>query len=665
MSHSTRKTPDDYHELAASRGYVWLWPEVTTTKSKTSWACLLNHTWETSFSSLLAGHGCHSCSQVSKAKKMNLKEEGYHALACSRGFVCLGPIPINSRSATSWKCDKDHTWQVSYGGIRAGAGCPECGQLSAAAAMRLNQDDYEAVAAQFGIKFIGPLPTSALMKTGWECVRGHRWDAPINWIQQGYLCKKCSTLENSRSGTLSELEFDELAAKFAFVRIGPPVSDKGSPTRLRCTQQHEWSASYHSLKKGWGCPECGGTRQAKKRAKLLDSDYHELARVRGFEWLGPPVPNNQTKTNWRCSLGHAWSASYAKIHIGRGCPQCAITSSAASRRRSDEDYNSLAASRGYRWLGEPFPKNNKDKTRWSCTEGHVWLVSFGKILAGRGCPECSRETAAVKQRLSEDDYLKLASRRNFRWIGPKPSNRQAKTWWCCPVEHSWEASFANVHLGRGCPICGRESMKSALRSKDSEYEAFAETRGWTWIGPSVPNSATKTEWLCQKAHKVFSALSWLKDGNGCAHCADMVNGAKVSAIQRKLAVLLHGELNVAEGNFSIDVGIKRGDTQIAIEYDSWYYHGDRLEADRRKTKVLLERGWKVLRIRSNALLPEIEDLLKVIEDFAASKRTVHILTLSDWGHGPTFQRIRLAATLITDSVSSADLLVIDQAAGPE
>jgi len=53
----------------------------------------------------------------------------------------------------------------------------------------------------------------------------------------------------------------------------------------------------------------------------------------------------------------------------------------------------------------------------------------------------------------------------------------------------------------------------------------------------------------------------------------------------------------------------RASQQLIVEYDSYYWHksADALTQDKRKTKVLEEAGWTVLRVREEPL-PKIGSL---------------------------------------------------------
>lgn len=56
--------------------------------------------------------------------------------------------------------------------------------------------------------------------------------------------------------------------------------------------------------------------------KKYPIDYHELATIRNFEWLGPAVKRTDEKTSWQCTCGYIWGATYSNISQGKGCPSC-------------------------------------------------------------------------------------------------------------------------------------------------------------------------------------------------------------------------------------------------------------------------------------------------------------------------------------------------------
>jgi very-short-patch-repair endonuclease len=122
-------------------------------------------------------------------------------------------------------------------------------------------------------------------------------------------------------------------------------------------------------------------------------------------------------------------------------------------------------------------------------------------------------------------------------------------------------------------------------------------------------------------------------GSGCHVCGQRVNGKLVSQPQRTLAQRIGGELNHPFGRRCIDVAVVREGVRIAVEYDAWYYHGGRQDADAERDRELIAAGWRVLRVRSAYLVPSRNKLEATLARLVAGETRVEI-TLGDWGVGP-------------------------------
>lgn len=198
--------------------------------------------------------------------------------------------------------------------------------------------------------------------------------------------------------------------------------------------------------------------------RKTEQDYHDLASSRGFEWLGPYTGSVINKTNWRCSKGHEWSATYSSIgNTGTGCQVC-------SERvpKTVQDYHDLAKSRGLEWLG-PHPGNANKSSTWICLKKHTWPGRYNDIRVGVGCPHCAGNVPK-----NELDYHDLAQNRNFKWVGKMPKGTDHKTRWQCPRGHKWSATYHNVNSGSGCPGCrtfkGPVLIAKTLQSIGIDFE---------------------------------------------------------------------------------------------------------------------------------------------------------------------------------------------------
>jgi very-short-patch-repair endonuclease len=467
--------------------------------------------------------------------------------------------------------------------------------------------DYHALAEKRGFRWLGPEVPNNKAKTGWQCGEGHRWEARYNDILTGSGCPFCAG-----KAPKVPTDYHALAEKRGFRWTGPEVPNNRTKTGWECEQGHQWEATYSNIHRGTGCPHCAGL------APKAPAHYRALAEQRGFRWLGPEVPNIDTKTWWKCEEGHRWEARYHDIDRGTGCPSCA-----GVIPKTPEDYHALAERRGFRWLG-PEALNIHSKTSWECEEGHRWQARYHDIQQGRGCPVCADRVPKTPA-----DYHSLAEERGFLWLGPEALDTKGNTWWECEEGHRWETDYNHIQRGRGCPFCAGLAPRTP-----ADYHALAEERDFRWLGPEVPNIHTRTAWECAEGHQWEAVYNSIRRGTGCPVCLDLVHGTQVSQVQRDLCEMVAGELNRPFERYNIDVALERSGVPIAVEYDSWYWHAGREEDDAQRDERMIAAGWRVLRVRSNAQLPTRQQLDEAIDCLLEGESQLEIV-LDDWGVGPT------------------------------
>ena len=484
--------------------------------------------------------------------------------------------------------------------------------------------DYQALAKRLGWTWTGQFPKNTNEPTDWVCSRRHTIARSYsvlssklrNTLGQEMRCAVCWREDQGTVQRHAPEAYHALAAEHGYVWLGPEVNGALERTAWECGLGHRWSGRYNDIQQGHGCRFCAAQRKAAK-ARRQPGEYYALAAQRGYTWLGPEVKRNKEKTHWLCAAGHAIFASFNQITTGRSCKECS-----GLAPKTAQDFLDLAASRGFKCIGRNVV-NTGAETMWECAEGHRWSTSYNSIQQGSGCPCC----AGVATKVS-DDYSRLAGEAGLVWLGPVPANSKGTTRWRCPEGHLVQKSFNAVQACNGCLECSGLAPKSP-----TDYHELASKRGFEWLGRDAPNTHTSTLWRCSKGHEWEAAYTTIHQGHGCPQCLDLVNGKLVSKAQRRICTMVDGELNAPLGRHRIDVAKTVDDIRIAIEYDSWFFHGKKEENDRAKDEVLLNDGWRVLRIRSNRLVPSKCQLDEAIEQLVDGDTYLDIV-LDDWGEGP-------------------------------
>lgn len=333
-----------------------------------------------------------------------------------------------------------------------------------------------------------------------------------------------------------------------------------------------------------------------------------------------PMALTNAKTNWRCPEGHEWEARYEALRRGQGCPHCA-----GNAQKTPYDYHALAVKQGFIWLG-PLVKSIHASTGWRCSQGHEWNCEYNSInSANTGCPVCAGNLPKTA-----NDYRALATSRGFEWLGPMSQSVHIATSWRCSSGHTWQAAYSNLSDGgTSCPYCANHVKKTP-----DDYHALAAERGIDWIGVVAPNTNAMTRWRCAEGHEWDMRYGRIKRGDRCPQCDTgasfkRVNRALVSKPQMKLHKMLGGEINYPVRRYRIDIALMEQPT-LAIEYDCWYWHD--LKRDAVRDKYLVEHGWRILRVKSGSLLPTLDQLNAALDRLRAGETYVE-LVLTDW-HEP-------------------------------
>ena len=98
------------------------------------------------------------------------------------------------------------------------------------------------------------------------------------------------------------------------------------------------------------------------------------------------------------------------------------------------------------------------------------------------------------------------------------------------------------------------------------------------------------------------------------------NNGKTSNMEKivvDMLIEIYGEKNCDPSklvsSLTFDCLLTVGNDKIDVEYDGWYWHKDRVNADRRRNYKVLNLGYKVLRIKSKYKLPTKEQIIEAVD----------------------------------------------------
>ena len=325
------------------------------------------------------------------------------------------------------------------------------------------------------------------------------------------------------------------------------------------------------------------------------------------------------KVWWKCSKGHEWQATIDRRSQGKGCPYC----SGRNAIKGKNDLQTVNPALAKEWNYDKnngltptdvLPSSNK-KVWWKCGKGHEWKAMIRSRSDGRGCPYCSGRHAVSGINDLQTVNPALATEWNYeRNSGLMPMdvlpNSNKKVWWKCSKGHEWQSTVANRNNGNGCPYClGRYAVKG---ENDLQTVNPAIAKEWNYeknddLKPEefTANSNKDVWWKCSKGHVWHASIANRSKGNGCPVCN---SERKTSFPEYALAYYLkrYG-LDVVHSyrakGYELDIYIPS--LKIAIEYDGYYWHKNRMRKDIEKNYKCKKDGIKLYRLREG--LPPLND----------------------------------------------------------
>jgi hypothetical protein len=103
-------------------------------------------------------------------------------------------------------------------------------------------------------------------KMRWKCSDNHEWETTFDCIKTGGTwCPHCAGL--------AKLTIDE-CREFAISKNGECLSDEyvnsSTKMRWRCSDNHEWEATFNNIKSGRWCPYCSGYKSEELCREIIE-----------------------------------------------------------------------------------------------------------------------------------------------------------------------------------------------------------------------------------------------------------------------------------------------------------------------------------------------------------------------------------------------------------
>lgn len=185
-----KKSINDAHSLAASKGGRCLSKRFINSRTKLQWECVLGHRWKIPLANVTGGSWCPECHKHRLGGKFDIQRQNYLSkvqdYARKRGGICLATEYVNNEFNMEWQCALKHRWSSSFRNVRRGRWCPVCG-----GSQPKTLGDAKELAASRGGLCLSRKFEKASTKLFWKCEFGHRWEATYTNVKRGTWCAEC------------------------------------------------------------------------------------------------------------------------------------------------------------------------------------------------------------------------------------------------------------------------------------------------------------------------------------------------------------------------------------------------------------------------------------------------------------------------------------------
>ena len=498
-------------------------------------------------------------------------------------------------------------------------------------------------------------------KVWWKCPKGddHEWETSVAHRSHGTKCPICLNQKIVKSNSLATTHL-ELAKQWhptKNIGITPFNVSAGSNKKVwwKCDKgdDHEWEASPNTRNSS-GCPICAGRKVVK--SNCLNTTHPNFAKQWHPTKNGELTPFDIVAGSakhiwWKCDEGddHEWRTKPSfRLKDSSGCPVCSGRKAVKSNCLAKTNPK-LALEWHPTKNGELTPYDVKERSGWrvwwKCDKGddHEWKTS-PHLRKHTGCPICSNKKTTSSNCLSttHPNVAKQWHPTKNAELSPYElvSGSNKKVWWKCDKgdDHEWRTSpNSRTSKDLKCPVCSNQKvvLSNCLATKHPDIsKQWHPTKNGILTPFAVASGSNKSVWWkCDKGddHEWKNLIdNRVRRGDSCPFCSLTPQSKQELTITFELLTLFtsinpRGFKTKVKGKlWTIDIFIPP--LNLGVEFDGSYWHKDKRDLDKLKTKKLESEGFNILRVREEPLKKISDSDIISKQPFNAKEITNNILT---------------------------------------
>jgi hypothetical protein len=296
------------------------------------------------------------------------------------------------------------------------------------------------------------------------------------------------------------------------------TSGSGKKLAWKCSAGHIYESIVANRVNGSNCPICLGRKIQVGYNDLLTT-HPEIARTLVGTDPTSISKGTKKKLDWKCSIGHVYSALVSNKVAGYGCPFC-------SGNKVLTGFNDLGttnpelASELRSHDPKKVSRGSHTKMKWECSKGHIFENSpNARSSGGQNCQFCSGKQVleGFNDLATTNPDLALQLVGGSAQVISKGSKKIQK--WKCELGHEYSMSVNERSRNRGCPICAGKRVLEGFNDLLTTHPELANELVGAEANQVSKGSGKRLLWKCSLGHEYRAAVSARTFGRGCPICA--------------------------------------------------------------------------------------------------------------------------------------------------
>lgn len=459
-----KRTLEQCQTYARTRGGECLASEYVNEDVRLLWRCDREHTWSATPASVVRQQSwCKRCAdKASATKRVGHTLDDCHALAGSKGGLCLAMEYTSARTKIPWKCSCGYVWQATYSAILRGTWCLPCANVRKRKQNHLGIEKMHGFAAIQHGKCLSQSYDNVSSLLEWECSEGHHFSMRASNVIAGHWCRQCGKGLSERlcRAILEHLynaEFPRLRPKWLISAAGARMELDGYNENLALAMEYQGVQHYKPVLKFKS--DSNRVAEIQERDRLKES----ICTARGITLLKIPY-----------TIAHGHLEEFIRKEL-RQCGQALARwdqipdLELRQLRVRVDDRLAAVKEEGQRKNIECITKSylgHKTPLQWRCRVCSNEF-SFRPDRLAKVASPCSYCRKAKNRHISDQETLSkiraLLTSRGERLLSSQFTGHDNPLVILCDQEHEWKTSWASLRQGTRCNYCRAKLFKKPPR----------------------------------------------------------------------------------------------------------------------------------------------------------------------------------------------------------